>query len=248
MALTPAGKKTARAFRLARAELDAGLAELAGLRGEETGRIAIGAMPLSRAFILPKAMAAFHREHQKVKIAVIEGSHAELIRPLRDGDIDMMIGALRTSSVRDDVRQHALFQDRPIVVGRVGHPLAGTSPELAALGAYPWIVGAPGTPLRRQWEAMFARLPAPLPDVPIECGSVMTIRQLLMESDFLALLSVDQVALELEGGWLAKIADAPADIVRVIGVTTRTDWRPTRTQQHFLSILSVTAATLPQNL
>jgi LysR family transcriptional regulator of gallate degradation len=248
VALTPSGKRTARAFRLARAELDAGLAELAGLRGHETGRIAVGAMPLSRARILPQAVAAFHPTHPAVKIAVIEGSHAELLEPLRQGDLDLMIGALRDPAPGDDVIQRALFQDRPIVVGRRGHPLAGRSPGLAALGAFPWIVAAPGTPLRRQWQAMFSPLGEPAPAVPIECGSVITIRQILMESDFLALLSVDQVALELEAGWLAKVGDAPADVVRIIGVTTRADWRPTPSQRDFLAALTASAATLPQNL
>ena len=248
LALTEAGKRIARAFRLARAELEAGLAELAGLRGRETGRIVIGAMPLSRASILPRAVAAFHPAHPDVKIAVVEGSHAELIEPLRDGELDLIIGALRDPAPGDDVVQLALFQDRPIVVGRFGHPLAERTPDLAALAAFPWIVAAPGTPLRRQWDAMFASLGGAAPNVPIECGSVITIRQILMESDFLALLSVDQVALELESRWLAKIGAAPADIVRVIGVTTRADWRPTPFQRALLDALTMSAATLPQNL
>ena len=239
IALTDQGRKTVRSFRLARAELEAGLGELASLTGRETGRIVVGAMPLSRARILPAAIAGFHRAHPDIRVSIVEGSFHELIEPLRDGVIDLMIGALRDPAPGADVDQSPLFDDRPVVIGRVGHPL-GTSLAgeglVAALAAYPWIVPSHGTPLRTQWERMFEGAPIH-PVVPIECGSVMTIRQILVESDFLTLLSPDQVAVELEAGWLTKIADAPDGLTRTIGITTRSNWRPTSLQAAFLAVL-----------
>ncbi len=242
IALTDQGRRTARAFRLARAELEAGFAELASLQGRETGRIVIGAMPLSRARLLPAAVAAFHRAHPHVAINVIEGSFHELIEPLRDGVIDLMIGALRNPAPGNDLEQRALFKDRPVVIGRKGHPLknaefAQASPSLAVLGSYPWVMPAKGTPLRTEWERMFADAGLSLPEVPIECGSVMMIRQLLLDSNFLTLLSPDQVAVELEAGWLAQIAQTPDDLTRVIGVTHRAGWRPTAMQAAFVRFL-----------
>ena len=50
--LTEAGMQLARAFRLARIELETGISEIEALKGRETRRIAIGAMPLSRARVL----------------------------------------------------------------------------------------------------------------------------------------------------------------------------------------------------
>jgi LysR family transcriptional regulator, regulator for genes of the gallate degradation pathway len=242
IALTDQGRRTVRAFRLARAELDAGLTELAALQGLETGRISIGAMPLARARLLPAAVASFYAAYPDVGVSVVEGSFGELVEPLRDGELDLLIGALRDPSPGDDLVQRALFEDRPVILGRVGHPAmsqfeskqGGGIPELAQ---YPWIVPAPGTPLRAQWERMFLDAGAAPPNVPIECGSVITIRQILRSSDFLTLLSPDQVAVELEAGWLTKICDAPAGLVRTIGITTRTDWRPTARQSAFLEEL-----------
>ena len=132
--------------------------------------------------------------------------------------------------------QRPLFDDRPVIVGRAGHPLAGAgAAQLADLAAFPWIVPAEGTPLRRQWRQMFEAAGVEPPRVAIECGSVMMVRQLLIESDFLTLLSPDQVAVELEAGWLARIGAAPGDPSRTIGITTRADWRPTRAQRRFLA-------------
>lgn len=245
VALTAGGRRTVRAFRLARAELVAALSELDALRGRESGRIAVGAMPLSRARLLPSAIAAFHRAHPGVTVAIVEGSHAELIEPLRDGELDLLVGALRAPGPGGDVAQQPLFDDHPIVVSRAGHPLTrAKTPGIAALARYPWTIAAPGTPLRAQWERMFRESGVALPEVPVECGSVMTIRQVLLESDFLTLLSRDQVAVELEAGWLVKLCDAPPGLKRTIGITTRAGWRPTAAQQAFADALKRCAGTL----
>jgi LysR family transcriptional regulator, regulator for genes of the gallate degradation pathway len=237
--LTARGTAAARNLRLATAELRQALEELAGLRGRETGRLVIGAMPLSRARLLPHAVVAFHTANPQVEIVIVEGSHAELVNPLRDGEIDLMIGALRPPELNDDLVQHSLFTDRPVIFGRTGHPLAGNTDNFdpARLAEYPWVVSAAGTPLHSQWRAIFESSRIAPPRVGIACGSVMMARQILVESDFLTLLSPDQVSVEIEAGWLVRIADVPRDISRTIGVITRADWRPTPLQVRFLAQL-----------
>ena len=242
IALTEQGRRMVRNFRLARAELEAGLSELASLQGRETGRIAIGAMPLSRARLLPAAVTAFHRQHPEIRINIAEGSFQDLIEPLRDGELDLIIGALRDPSPGDDVVQRPLFEDRPVVIGRTGHPLAARTPTISDLADYCWTIPAPATPLRVQWEKMFTDAGLPPAHVPIECGSVITIRQILLDSDFLTLLSPDQVAVELEAGWLTKIADTPPGLMRTIGITARSGWQPTAMQQAFIAALDKVAA------
>jgi LysR family transcriptional regulator of gallate degradation len=240
--LTRRGRQVARGFGLAGAELRAGLDELAALQGRETGRIVVGAMPLSRARLLPAAIARFYARHPTFQVAVVEGSYGELIGPLRDGEIDLAIGALRPPS--PDLETRPLFDDRPVVVGRPGHPLAGTAPSLAALAAYPWTVAAPGAPLRALWAAIFAGAGVETPPTPVECGSVMTIREVLRASDLLALLSPQQIAAELAAGWLAVICEAPPSIVRTIGVTTRAGWTPTPLQRRFVAEIDAVATKL----
>ena len=232
---TADGRALARRYRLALGELDAAISELAALQGREIGRIAIGAMPLSRARLLPATVGAFHRVYPDVGFSIVEGAFHELVEPLRDGALDLVIGALREPSPGSDLDQQPLFDDRPVVLARRDHPLRHA--DIGALARYPWIMPAAGTPLRAQWQRMFRDSGLPVPQVPIECGSVITIRQILMQSDFLTLLSPDQVAVELEAGWLRRVCDAPAGLVRTIGMTTRADWRPTRRQAAFVAML-----------
>lgn len=244
LAISRRGYDIARALRLAMIEIDAARIEIAALAGREIGAIRIGAMPLARARILPDAVTAFHKLCPGTTIAIVEGSYAELVGPLRDGHIDLMVGALRPAET-DYICGEPLFQDLPLIVGRSGHPLAAPrgGHRAADLLSYPWIMPAPGTPLRALWSRMFETLGAEPPDVSLECGSVMMIRQLLMGGDHLTLLSEDQVAVELEAGWLRSFGPAPGDLGRTIGVSVRSDWRPTAHQKQFLDLLRTASVT-----
>lgn len=233
MVLTPAGRALARGVRLASGEIAAGIVEARG-NVEDGGRIAIGAMPLSRALLLPHALALFLADGRGTVIDVVEGSWRELIDPLLDGVIDLMIGALRDDPPAG-VDQIPLFTDRLAIFARAGHPLSGRVVGFDELAGQPWVVGPIGTPLRSHWEALFAG--RPLPPVPVECASVMVIRGLLAESDLLTLLSPDQVALEVQAGLLVRISPTLAGPVRKIGISTRTGWRPTPEQARLIALL-----------
>ena len=241
LVLTAAGLRVARGFRLAVAELAAGLAELQGLQGIASGRIAIGAMPLARARVLPAIVAAYHRDFPHVEIVIAEGSHAELIEPLRDGELDLLIGALRNPVPGPDVVQTPLFDDHPVIIGRAKHPLAHRPHTTEELANFEWIVPARGTPLRTMWETMFTRAGVAVPRVPVECGSVILIRGLLLDSDCLTLLSPDQVAVELAAGLLATVGGKSVGTVRTIGLTARTGWIPTSDQRAFIDQAITTA-------
>jgi DNA-binding transcriptional LysR family regulator len=282
IALTEPGRRTARAFRLARGELEAGLSEALGEARSGPARITIGAMPLSRARVLPLALARFNAMWPEVEIVIVEGSHGELAEPLRDGSIDFMIGGLRDPGPGPDLAQRPLFQDGVIILARAGHPLAsppsrlregvrgwassggsdpdgdvacpppgplplagggeGAPPPLAELARYPWIVPSPGAPLRSGFEAMFRAAGLTAPIVPIECGSVMMIREILMQTDFLTLLSPDQVSVERQAGWLVSLGEPPGHFARTIGITTRAQWRPSPAQAAFIAELEAAAS------
>lgn len=245
--LTSAGRHLARGVRLAAREIAAAMVDIDPAAGPRGARIVVGAMPLCRAMILPRVLARFAREMPGANVEVVEGSWRELVDPLRDGIIDLMIGALRDEAPVD-LNQATLIVDQLVVIGRAGHPLAGRRDvPLAALAEMSWIVGQRGTPLRRHWEAMFAG--HALPAAPIECGSVMTIRGVLRDSDFLTLLSPDQVRAEIDAGQLIEIKSDAPDTARTIGAITRRDFYPTKLQRLFLEELRAVAKarSIPEN-
>lgn len=235
VALTAAGRGMARQFRLAAAEYRAGIESLMPTDGPI--RLVIGAMPLSRARLLPAALAALLPAWPGMQAEVIEGAWADLVEKLRDGAIDLMIGALREPEPVD-LAQWPLLDDRLAVIARAGHPLAAQARTLAALADYPWIVGRPGSPLAAQWQALFG---GTAPAAPIACGSVMAIRELLLATDCLTLLSPEQVRVELDAGLLTVI-DVPLPLPpRRIGAVLRHGWRPSPVQRDFLDQLASVA-------
>lgn len=238
--LNPAGKKLARGARLASAEIAAAIADLGLDSRSGSELIAFGALPLARPYLAPAAMAGLAREEPRAAFKVLEGSWRELVEPLRDGVIDMVVGALRPYEIAD-LYQMPLVEDRLVIAAGSQHPLAGVErPTMEQLSAFPWIVAPANSPLREQWQELFEG--RALPPTPIECGSVMIIGRVLTDGDFLTLLSPDQVALQIRSGLLTQIGAPLEHSRRVVGITTRRSWRPTAIQRRFLELLKESAA------
>jgi DNA-binding transcriptional LysR family regulator len=230
--LTRAGTKLARGFTIAVAELGAAMEET----GDSGGRLSIGAMALSRSHLLPATLAELLQERPHIRVDVVEGSYLELVELLRSGRIDILIGALRDAPGRD-LLQEPLFTDRLTVIGRAEHPLAGKIAGFDQLSDYSWIVARRASGLLDRWQEMFDRSGKPRPEAPIQCGSVALIRGLLLRTDFLTLLSTDQVRSEIEAGTLVRIDSDVPDTMRIIGAITRRDWFPTKLQEAFMVAL-----------
>jgi len=241
VALTARGEARAQSFGLALAELRAGLSEIAATQGEAAGRIMIGATPISRALWLPRSILLFAERFPGMEISMTEGSRRELVGPLRHGEIDFLLGQVQEDDDLDDLVEEPVFEDEPQLIMRPGHPLVGSGEvALEQLGDYPWVLPPALSPLRVCWEDMMDQAGA-TPHVAVECGSVLTIRELLLDTDSLSLLSPDQLRVELEAGLLVTV-EPPFPMQRTIGITTRADWHPSATQIALLDILRQVAA------
>jgi DNA-binding transcriptional LysR family regulator len=123
-------------------------------------------------------MARMVQSNPRAGFKVLEGSWRELVEPLRDGEIDMIVGALRPFEIAD-LYQMPLYEDRLVIAAGSQHPLAGRAP---ALEQFPPILD------RRAGQFAAARAMGAivrgrtLPETPIECGSVMIIGRLLTEA------------------------------------------------------------------
>lgn len=222
--------------RLAIAELSAGLEEIEALYAKGAGRVVVGAMPLARSALLPAAVARFALAYPRTRVRIVDGPYADLLAGLAQGDIDLLIGALRDPPPASDIVQEGLFEDRLFVVGRAGHPLAARATPVQ-LAAFPWVMASPGAPLHARWRRIFETGGLSPPPVAVECGSIIAIRGLLLSGDWLTVLSRDQFKLEERAGLLSPIGGPIDGSERTIGVTTRRDWRPTPVQQAFIDHL-----------
>lgn len=242
MDLTPPAEAFARAVKLAEAELAQGIDDLTRLSGSDATRIAVGSMPLSRTEILPAASDALLKEAAGVQLRLVDAPYGELLRQLRYGELDVLIGALRTPLPAEDVVQETLFDDSLAVMARPGHPLA-SRPGLSledTLG-YPWIAGPKDTPagaylFRTLGIGEMDRTP-----VSVVTSSMVLVRGLLTRGDYLALLSPRQAAVEIAQGLMVPLELPLPGSARKIGLTTRAGWMPTPTQARFLDLLRAAA-------
>jgi LysR family transcriptional regulator, regulator for genes of the gallate degradation pathway len=235
--LTEAADALAFHCRLAVAELQQGYEELEEWKGNDSGSVVIGSMPLARTFMLPTAINALNREKPEIRIKVIDGPYNDLLHGLRHGAIDLLIGALRDPLPVDDITQEAIFDDPVAVVGRSGHPLGlQSNVSVKELAEYSWVVPRKGTPTRHFFERMFEGTGF-YPKSIIESSSLILIRSLLTPSDRLTVISLHQIRHEKQLGLLAPLPFDMGQTKRPIGLTSRKDWRPTATQAKFIQLL-----------
>jgi LysR family transcriptional regulator, regulator for genes of the gallate degradation pathway len=236
---TRAGQLLASAARLMDAELMQADMEIAEALGRETGRIVVGAMPLSRAYLLPKVIARFRQVWPRLPLRILDGPYDEMISGLRNGEVDFLIGALRNPAPIGDIEQTPLFDDTLAIVAGPAHPLVGRSSiGVGDLLDYPWAVAAAGTPTRKHFEDMFNSTGHTVPDRIVETASLILIRELLLNSDHLGCVSGLQAEAEIEAGRIARIDFELPDTARAIGITTRRGWKPTPSQARLIELVS----------
>ena len=222
--LTPTYAGLALAFRFKRAlsELRSIDSDLAAIGGVVQGSVVVGALPLGRTLVLPSAIAALVRRHPKIHISTVESPYEVLAASLRSGDIDFILGALRSPQEAKDLVQEPLFDDRISLIARAGHPLAKrTQLGYNELHSATWVLSRPGSPLRDLFEHAFDQSGQPSPTPTVETGDLAILRGLLLQSDMLTAISAHQLHYEIESGSLVVLNFPLEKTLRQIGITQR---------------------------
>lgn len=218
------------------AELQQGIEEMHEFNGQVNGSLRIGSLPLARSEIVPLAVLQLNDEFPDAAISIVDGPYGEQFNSLMHGQLDLIVGALR--SPNQDITQRPLFQDQLSIVVKADHPLATrraiTASELQQLN---WVAPAKSTPARHVFSQIFISRGLAPPSHVIECSSLVAVRGILVNSERAALLPARQVEVEVRAGLLAVCPMTLPDTDRVIGLTMRSTWHPTRMQSRFLEII-----------
>ncbi|MES2756037.1 MAG: LysR family transcriptional regulator [Pseudomonadota bacterium] len=221
---TAAGELLVFRIKRALAELRHIEADLAALRGSTEGRVVIGALPLGRTAILPRAMCAVLARHPRLRFCTVEGPFDKLAAQLRAGDIDFVLGALRPADYASDLTGEALLTDPMALVVRSGHPLAQRRGlGLADLLAAQWVLSNHATPARALFEGAFHSQGLEPPPEAVETSDLAILRGMLMHSDAVTAISAQQLRYEIDAGLLTTLDVELPHASRVIGITQRAD-------------------------
>lgn len=238
VALTKPATSLAQAAQLAFQEIHQAYVEIQALNNKEVGQFVIGSMPLSRTYILPRVINHITNLYPNFKISIIDGPYEDMLQGLRHGEIDILIGALRHPTPSKDVEQRKLFSAPLCILVGDHHPLAKqTTITETQLADYPWIVPRNGTPTRIAFEKLFNDADITAPQQLVETGSHNLIRELLLDSNRIAIISEHQMHRELELGLVKKLPMEIPATDRDVGITQRIGWHPTQRQQEVLDLI-----------
>jgi DNA-binding transcriptional LysR family regulator len=235
---TREAERLARRVRLAFSELAQARAEVDALGGLDTGRTVIGAMPLARSCVVPAAALEFSASYPATRSRFSRVRTTSCSRTLRRGRATCWSvrcasrcpRPMSCSSTSSTIRSRSSYA-RDIRSTVVGHPLPASSRAIR---------GSSRVRDRHCGDSSSscfrARAWRP-PGVSIECNSLVAARELLLDSDFITLLSARQVRREIEAGMLVAMPHPDGRVTRPIGLTLRRDWRPTAAQQMLVEVL-----------
>ncbi|RVT95586.1 LysR family transcriptional regulator [Rhodovarius crocodyli] len=231
--LNAAGQEFAAACNLALAELRAAREDLNGIAGLPEGRIAIGAVRISAAGILPAAISRLSGELPRVSFLVVQDEYETMFQALRSGRLDYICSTLRPN-IPKDLMAEEICQSELCVICRPGHPLTRLS-NLSArdLLAWRWVAPHPRTGAAARLRALFEAEGLAPPQPVVESRLFELTRGLVMEGDFLAVAARSAVVRDhsLEG--LAILPLSVPAATRPVWLLSRRDWSPTWLQRRF---------------
>lgn len=233
---TQAGETVIWQLKLALNEIRIAADEVAAIRGLKQGEVRVGVLSLGRTYMLPVAITRLLRKHPGLKISTMEGAFEVQVAALRAGEIDFVLGALRSPRHCKGLSREPLLNDAMAIVCRAGHPLCtGAGIALADTLGYAWVLPHAGTPTRSLFETLFAARGISPPQIALETTDLSIIREVMLESDMLTLVSPHQYRRELSSGTLHQLALALPETARQVGLLRRTDDRPSPGAQLLLA-------------
>ena len=242
--LTAAAEVFTHQVRLAMSEFQQAVFEINEFLGRDVTRINLGSLPLSRTAILPAAIDDLLCEvGAGVQVNCVDARYQSLLRDLRFGELDFLMGALRHPQPANDVVQEELFVDRLAVVVSPGHPL--TKKKTVTLQDtlnFPWIAPPRETPSGAYLSDRLRIQDMPKTPVRIVSSSMVLLRGLLSRGDYISIASKRQIEAEEQYGTLVQLPIELPESERAIGLTFRTGWTPTPVQERFLDIIRKKAA------
>jgi LysR family transcriptional regulator, regulator for genes of the gallate degradation pathway len=234
----PAGRALLIRIKLMLAEMQHALEDVAELRGRTEGRLTVGCLPSMASHVVPNATTEVLRRAPQLSVALVEGSYDELMEWLQSGEIDMIVGGLAPAREFPNVRTIPLIDDRVVIFGRAGHPLARRRRKLSSTDfkAVRWVLPM-RTAVSPAFEPLLARAGI-RPALPIvENASIAALNALLATSDMLTVGTALQMQVEAQRGVLREIPFRLTTDIWQTGIVLRESTAPSPAARLFIEIL-----------
>lgn len=193
--------------------------------GTGGGTLHVGVLPTAATRLFPRVALRFQALAEDTVLSVSTGPHAYLMRLLREGAIDLMIGRMPMAAEMAGLTFDHLYEEEVVLVARAGHPLAA-GPTALALASCPLILPPHGAIIRRAVDDFLAtqgltglRPAFETVALALGCGIVLA-------SDALWFISRGVVAEELDRGEMQVVPTGARFLSGAVGMTRRQGGAP----------------------
>jgi DNA-binding transcriptional LysR family regulator len=158
-------------------QLEQGRQELEDLSGLKGGKVSLGCLPTTGAFVLPPLLAAFRKAHAEVQVSLREDSSPGLRRALLDGQVDLAI--LDEAGLGSGLESARLMEEPLLLALPPRHRLTKAKRlSLGKLKDEPWVLMKSGHGFRTIVDQVFARAQV-VPSVVFESDEIATVQALV---------------------------------------------------------------------
>ncbi|MDT0345505.1 LysR family transcriptional regulator [Streptomyces litchfieldiae] len=190
--LTAAGKAALEHARAALAAAGAVGEAVGEVTGLIRGRLAVGMVIGCTVTPLFDALAAFHRAHPGVELALLEDGSDRLVEGVRAGALDLAL--VGTTAVPEGLDAMTIISERLVVAVPDGHPLKeARRVTLREVVAHPVVCMPPGTGLRALFDGACAARGL-RPAIALQAGAADAIADLAVRGLGAAILSESMAA------------------------------------------------------
>lgn len=188
LTLNQSGIKVLGYFRGIRGSFEALNRELAELQEGGAGRLAIGSIMAAAPGHLTDVLIELKACYPHLTVSIMTDTSDRLMRQLRDGHIDIVIG--RHFDADDNDYIFSPMSDETLVMITGGsHPLAKKPRvQFSELLPYQWVLQPNGSPARAVVENEFRIHNTPLPKGLIETASILTMINLVDRSKIIGVI------------------------------------------------------------
>jgi LysR family transcriptional regulator, pca operon transcriptional activator len=110
--------------------------ELDQLSSPIGGTVALGALPVAAAGVLPGALARLKTTKPDIKVQLQQGRTEDLLPLLASGEIDLIVGRLYEPVLPDGFSREPLWTEPMSILARTDHPIFSEAVTIDALRRY----------------------------------------------------------------------------------------------------------------
>lgn len=218
LALTSAGEGLMFFAETGLAQIAEGVQQAAGRGAAQT--IGLGILPNVTRELMPGAVLRFKRAYPNVTVRIMTASADELLRLLRGGAIDMLVGRLlRPDQVKGLSFDH-LYDEPLVFAARAGHPLARRRrPALEELEKFGMVLPLSGTVIRDEINRFLMTRGHPTFANVVETTSFEFARPYVLAGDTVIAFPLGAMRAELQDGTLVRLPVGDSELSGPVGIT-----------------------------